>query len=237
MHLQRKYITDGESLEYELVQSLQRIMESCFRRMKRMRQISYEKVKEWFPLICGVFYLSGMTGFIYETIFYLINNGAWTRRGTCFGPWIQIYGMGGVMILLLLYRMRRNPWLVFFLSGLVAGVMEFIAGYFMYHFMNGLRTWDYNTEIWNWGNIGGYVCFRSILVFALAGILLIYLVLPILQFIKKRMNPRLFLLIMVIPAMVFLVDIVYNDILAKFLPLMDSYTFYMNTGWYEIVNH
>ena len=43
----------------------------------------------------------------------------------------------------------------------------------------GIRWWDYNTEIWNWGNIGGYVCLRSVAVFALAGYALMQIVVPL----------------------------------------------------------
>lgn len=48
--------------------------------------------KTWAAIFFGIFFSGGIFGFIYETIFYIINNGALTRRGTCFGPWIEIYG-------------------------------------------------------------------------------------------------------------------------------------------------
>ena len=60
----------------------------------------------------------------------------------------------------------------------MAGVIEFAVGWSLFHFCNGLRLWDYNVEIWNWGNVGGYICFRSILIFSFAGLLCVYIIIP-----------------------------------------------------------
>lgn len=117
-------------------------------------------------------------GWIYEIIFYQIDTGHFVKRGQGLGPWLPIYGFGALAMMVLIYKWKHSPVTVFFGSALIAGFIEYMTGWVLFHFGNGLRLWDYNTEIWNWGNIGGYVCFRSVLVFGLAGLLLAYVIIP-----------------------------------------------------------
>ena len=48
-----------------------------------------------------------------------------------------------------------------------------------YKITDGVRLWDYNTEILNFGNIGGFICLRSVLFFGLSSLILMYIILPI----------------------------------------------------------
>ena len=122
---------------------------------------------------------SGIFGFLYETLFYRIDLGYFVKRGSTYGPWIPIYLIGGGVYTLLIYRFKENPLLVFFLCMLVSGIMEYATGWFLYTFFK-VRLWDYNTEIWNFGNIKGYVCLRSVLFFGVSGLLLVFVVIPLL---------------------------------------------------------
>ena len=151
------------------------------------------------------FTVSGIFGFLYEELFYRIDLGYFVKRGSGFGPWIDIYGLGGVAILLATERIRNKPWLVFLTSAVLSGTMEFAAGFLIFHLFHA-RPWDYNVEIWNWGNIGGYVCARSVLVFALSALLLQYLIRPALERFIHRTSPRTACLWAVVPAGVFALD-------------------------------
>lgn len=132
---------------------------------------------------------SGIFGFIYETIFYRIDLGYFVKRGSTFGPWIPIYVFGGLFITLLTYKYRKKPLIVFLLAMLISGLLEYFTGMFFYEVFN-TRLWDYNTEIWNFGNINGYICLRSILFFGISSLILVYLMIPglikIIKSIKKK---------------------------------------------------
>jgi len=133
--------------------------------------------KEKFNLIFLIMIVSGIAGFIYEEIFYLIDLGYLVKRGSSYGPWIPIYAFGGLFIFLLTYKYKEKPLLVFLLSTIVTGVLEYLTGMFFYEVLN-TRLWDYNVEILNFGNINGYICLRSVLLFGLSGLLLIYFIIP-----------------------------------------------------------
>ena len=88
-----------------------------------------ELLKKEFPLLMLIFAFGGVFGFIYEEIFYRFDLGEWVKRGTTFGPWIPIYGFGGILILALTYKIRKNPFLVFLLATVTSGVLELATGW------------------------------------------------------------------------------------------------------------
>jgi len=143
-------------------------------------------------LLCALAVVGGIYGAIYETLFYLLNNNALCKRGSCFGPWIEIYGIGSLLIYFLCHRYKRSPLKVFLIAGLSCGLLEYLAGKGMYIIFDGRRGWNYNTEILNFGNIEGFVCLRSVLVFAFSGLMLIYIIYPLLIFLSTRINKKVF---------------------------------------------
>ena len=143
-----------------------------------------KKIIRMLPLIMII---SGIFGFIYETIFYIIDLGYFVKRGTTFGPWIPIYAFGGLFIVLFSYRFKDKPLFVFLINMLVTGLLEYLTGFILLKYFN-IRLWDYNNEILNFLNINGFVCLRSVLFFGLSSLLLIYVIVP---FIDKIYNRKL----------------------------------------------
>ncbi len=168
-------------------------------------------------IILLVFVIGGVVGFVYEELFYRINDYIeegmwhWLKRGHTFGPWIPIYGFGGVFIYLATRKLRKKPLLVFLISGVVCGALEYVTGLVVYQCFH-TRFWDYNVEIWNWGNINGYICARSVLFFALAGLMLQYVIYPILKKVAEWLRPGALTAISVTLASVSLADMIINAI-------------------------
>lgn len=163
--------------------------------------------KKYVSRMLLIFVIGGIFGFLYEEIFYRIDLGYFVKRGTTSGPWIPIYGFGAVVMLLLARPHVRSPWRVFVYSLLAAGVLEFLTGLVL-HRRFGVRLWDYNAEIWNWFNIGGYICLRSVLFFGASGLLLCYVVYPLLCRVTEPLSERAAMVLAVIPFSLFLMDIV-----------------------------
>lgn len=168
-------------------------------------------VRELINLICLIFVVSGIFGFIYETIFYKIDLGYFIKRGTTYGPWIPIYGFGGIFITYFTYKYRNNPLIVFLISCTVCGILEYLTGYLLLNLAN-TRLWNYNTEIWNFGNIGGFVCLRSVLFFGLSGIFLVNVIIPVLKSIMGKIPKSKLNIISITLALLFLIDFVINII-------------------------
>ena len=185
-----------------------------------------------FGVACLVFAIAGFFGWLYEFIFYYLNSGMKTfyYRGANFFPWINIYATGSLLIFVLTHKLKDKPWLVFLISVISTGILEFLSGYFILE-LTGDRYWNYNTEIWNFGNIGGFVCLRSVLCFGVSGLFLMYLVIPKCVEIAKKSNKKVFLIITITLASLILFDELYNLIFARMLGLPRSNYFYRKLGF------
>ena len=119
--------------------------------------------------------------------------------------------MVGVFITLLTYKFRKKPLIIFILSCVISGILEFTVGYLLLN-IKGIRLWDYNTEIWNFGNVGGFVCLRSILFFGISGLFLIYLIIPMFKKIANYCSKKIFTIISLIPSILFIIDIIVSNL-------------------------
>lgn len=157
--------------------------------------------------VCLIFVIAGISGWIYEELFYRLNDGYFSRRGHGVGPWLPIYAFGTVLLLFATSPVKGSKWKTVLLCALISGGFEFLSGWAIYRVCDGLRLWDYNTERWNWGNLGGFVCFRSVLVFACAAPLLIYTLVPLLGKLAKKLPPPAYTLLCAVPFALFVLDI------------------------------
>lgn len=167
-------------------------------------------------IACLVAIISGLFGWVYEFIFYYFNSGMkeFYFRGGNFLPWINIYAYGAFIIILLTYKLRKKPLLVFLISFFACGILEYISGAIIYQIEDGVMCWSYNQEILNFGNIGGFVCLRSATFFGLSGLLLMYGILPFVFYLARTINKKTFLIITISIFSIILLDDLYNLIIA-----------------------
>ena len=156
--------------------------------------------------------ISGIIGFIYEEIFYFFDLGYLTKRGSTFGPWIPIYTFGGLLIASLTYKYKNSKLKVFILSLLITGILEYSTGFILDKVFS-TRLWDYNKEILNFGNINGYICLRSVLLFGFAGLFLVYVLIPILIKLIKRVKSKILNPICIVLISLFFIDIITYKII------------------------
>lgn len=124
-----------------------------------------------------IFLIGSLIGWIYEEIFYYVTENTISNRGFFYGPYLPVYGWGSVILMITLKKLKKYPILVFILSMLITGIVEYVTGYVMYALYENV-WWDYTGLFLN---ISGYVCFRSVFTFAVGTIGLIYLIEPYLS--------------------------------------------------------
>lgn len=170
------------------------------------------KKEENIVLIIQIILISAIFGFIYETIFYRIDLGYFVKRGYTIGPWLPIYATGGLLIYLSNIKNKNNILKIFINSAVMCGLLELIVGYLLLH-ISHIRLWDYNTEILNYGNIGGYICLRSVLFFGLSGIFLMNIVLPLITKIINKYQSKKTEYITIFLGGLFCIDFIVNYII------------------------
>lgn len=126
-----------------------------------------------------LFFLFCFAGWLWEVSLHLVQHHTLVNRGTMYGPWIPIYGIGGIACILLLDRYKKNLPKTFFLIMLTAGILEFFISWGLDFFLNS-SYWNYN----GWfANLNGRICLAGLLAFGLGGSLAIYIVGP---YVKKK---------------------------------------------------
>ena len=177
--------------------------------------------------------VSGIIGWLYEVIFYYFNGGMKEIyfRGGNFLPFINIYAYGAILIIFFTKKYIKKPMKVFFISLISSGILEYLSGFVLFGILGWHRAWDYNIEILNFGNIGGFVCLRSVMFFGISSLLLIYIIVPFFFYLARKLKKRTFLTISFSLCAVFLIDELYNLVFARVLSLPRASDIYKELGF------
>lgn len=63
------------------------------------------------------FFLGAFLGYLWEVLLFYVQDGVFCNRGFLYGPWLPVYGVGAVLMLLILRRFQKHPVKVFFSCG------------------------------------------------------------------------------------------------------------------------
>ena len=151
-----------------------------------------------------MFFLFCFIGWTWEVLLHLVTNHSLVNRGTMYGPWLPIYGTGGVMFIMLLSRYKNNFPKTFMLTVLTAGFLEFGASWILDFFFNS-RYWQYYDKF---GNLNGRVCIAGLLLFGIGGSFAIYIAGPYLHNKFARIKKTKKLLICTILCTLFIIDLI-----------------------------
>ena len=154
-----------------------------------------------------IFFTLIIVGWVWEVFYNFIQFGAFVNRGTMHGPWIPIYGAGGLLTLIGLKRFRKKPFLFFILSMVVCGIIEYFTAVWL-EVYKGMSWWSYEGYFLN---IQGRICFEGLLVFGLGCTAVTYLIAPILNNIYSKLPKKLTVILCAILLFLFGVDFAYTQ--------------------------
>ena len=194
---------------------------------KERKEISYpdnkfsiqpNKSKKWYKLNYNkkytfetyiLFFISfSFIGWFWEVFYHFINHGTFVNRGTMHGPWLPIYGWGGVLILFLLKKYRDKPFKLFISSTILCGIIEYITAWYLETF-NNLKYWDYTGYFLN---LHGRICLEGLLLFGIGGCGFVYLLAPLLDNLYKKIKPKIKTILCIILILLFSIDFIYSSI-------------------------
>lgn len=136
-----------------------------------------------------IFIIGSIFGCYMEQIQYYILRGIWEcRAGVVWGPFSEIYGIGGVIIYMLYIKMKdSSPLIIFLLSAVSGAAFEYLARLFQEIVFHSI-TWDYSKEPLN---LGGRTSLKYSVYWGLLGLVFIRAIFPVIDKRLKRIRGRL----------------------------------------------
>lgn len=155
-------------------------------KFRESRTISADRSYSLINLIM-MFFIFCFVGWVWEVSLAFISEDMFVNRGTLHGPWLPIYGTGGVIILVLLKKLREKPALEFVAAMVLCGCLEYFSSWYLEMTHDGQRWWDYTGYFLN---INGRICAEGLLTFGLGGLTIVYLLAPALDNLLSRIDAR-----------------------------------------------
>lgn len=177
------------------------------KKMKERRE-ALRTMEKWFL----IFLAFGFIGWIYEVaIMWLEMHQGFVNRGFLLGPCLPLYGIGGLVIVLIAGRFRKRPLICFLVICLMTTGTELLASYLM--------EWWMGKFLWNYQNTGfgptfqGRIALRSSLQFGLIGMAAVYIFYPLLDGlirVTREKLPRTYRVITYALFVVFVIDVGFH---------------------------
>lgn len=175
-------------------------------KFREPRTISADRSYSLVNLIM-MFFIFCFVGWVWEVSLAFISEDMFVNRGTLHGPWLPIYGTGGVIILVLLKKLREKPALEFVAAMVLCGCLEYFSSWYLEMTHDGQRWWDYTGYFLN---INGRICAEGLLTFGLGGLAIVYLLAPALDNLLSRIDARKLGIVAAVLLVLYCADQVYS---------------------------
>ena len=150
-----------------------------------------------------LFIIYSFFGWFVEVLETLILKGKFVNRGFLIGPYCPVYGVGGVMMYLLLSRYLNDPFTLFIMCILLFSILEYFTSYIMEKLFKA-RWWDYTHYKFN---INGRICLETMIPFGIIGIVFMYVINPFLLNILNLLPIILVDILTLVIGLLFITDI------------------------------
>ena len=145
-------------------------------------------------------------GWICEEITCSISEKKLVDRGFLIGPVCPIYGWGGLFITLALTRFSQYPVVVFVMAVFLCAILEYSTSYFMEKIFKA-RWWDYSDKKFN---INGRICLETLFPFGILGLVVIYVLNPILAKCFSSVESNVLIIIACVLAGILILDTIVS---------------------------
>ena len=154
------------------------------------------------------FFVFSIGGYIIEVILCSIGQKKFVNRGFLFGPWLPIYGFGGLLIIALTSPIRDNFLLTFVISMAIGAVIEYVSSFLLEKIFH-VHWWDYSlTDKYN---LNGRICIRNTLAFGIGGCILVYSAFPLISSILNHLSVGWEIGVAIVLSLIFIFDLVVSS--------------------------
>ncbi len=134
-----------------------------------------------------LFFAFAFLGWIWEVLLFLFQTGSFVNRGALHGPWLPIYGAGGIAMLVLLKKVRKNPFVYFIFAMIVSGIIEYFTSVYL-EIVHHMAWWDYTGFFLN---INGRVCLEGLMLFGICGVAVTYVLAPVIANVLDKIDKNI----------------------------------------------
>ena len=153
------------------------------------------------------FYCFSIIGFIWECIINCFTDKNFVKPGVLFGPWLPIYGIGILMIIMLSKKIN-NKYILFIISFISIGILEYSTGVLLENLFHK-KYWDFSSLPLN---INGKVSFFTTLGFTLVAFLTIKYIIPLIDKLEKRIDNVELNATLTMISILFIIDYIFSII-------------------------
>ena len=165
-----------------------------------------------------MFMFYSIVGWIIEVIYTFITDKKIVNRGFLIGPYCPIYGVGCLLIIILLKKYTDDFIVLFIMSMLICSLLEYLTSYVMEKLFNA-RWWNYSNRKFN---INGRVCLETLIPFGIFGSLILLVVNPFVVSIFNKIPDNIFKVITILFFIIFVIDEVVSYIIINKLNISTS---------------
>ena len=153
-----------------------------------------------------LFIMYSFLGWIVDVTDVLINSKKLVNRGFLIGPICPIYGVGLLLITLLLNDYTDRPLVLFILTIFICMTLEYFTSYVMEKLFNA-RWWDYSDKKYN---LNGRICLETTIPFGLGGLLVMYVINPLFTKVLSLFNHNILIIIGTSLLTIFVIDVIVS---------------------------
>lgn len=152
-----------------------------------------------------LFFVLAFIGWLWEVALFFFTEHTFINRGVYKGPYLPIYGVGGLLLCFFFRSFQKKPFRVFWLSLVACSVLEYLTSYFL-ELKWGIRWWDYSGHFLN---VNGRICLLGAVIFGLGGTVLICLFLPLYGKVYDKIPKKWRITLCLLLLLVFAADAAY----------------------------
>ena len=149
-----------------------------------------------------LFIIYAFIGWCLEVIYCYYRTGKIINRGFLIGPYCPIYGVGCVLIIILLKRYSSDVLALFIMSIVICSVLEYLTSYILEKLFK-TRWWNYSNRKFN---INGRICLETMIPFGVGGVIIMKVVNPFIVGLLNKLNDNMLFIVGVVILILFLAD-------------------------------
>lgn len=176
-----------------------------------------------------IFFIYAVLGYIVESISVsIIEKKVTFNRGFLIGPYLPVFGFGGLIMTVALSKYSKDLVALFIMSMASCLILEYITSYILEKIFK-LRWWDYSDKKFN---LNGRICLEVGVMFGLAGVVSIRLVNPLIERMFNLIPESTLVVIVFVLTIIILIDLYIST--KTIMKFRSSFTRYSKDSTKEV---